>query len=111
MQLLVGAVRGGAAPRAPADDQAHGVAVPRELGRAASALRGLRRRAIARLGRPVRCEVCEEELFRGVPLVWGGRLNFFGAEQTLVRVDWDKMNRMTFRHVERDRCGTLRRES
>lgn len=57
------------------------------------------------LGRPVRCEVCGEVLFRGIPVVWRGRLKLFGAESARVRVDWDKMNRMTFRHVDLDRCG------
>jgi hypothetical protein len=52
----------------------------------------------------VRCEECGEVLFRGLPFIWRGRLKLLGAERILVRADWDKMNRMTFRHVERDRC-------
>jgi hypothetical protein len=32
-------------------------------------------------------------------------VKFLGADRVLVRADWDKMNRMTFRHVERDLCG------
>lgn len=84
---------------------------PRELGSIASAVRTFRSRAIARLGRPVRCEICGEELFRGVPLVWRGRLKVLGSEQSLVRADWDKMNRMTFSHVQRDRCGAQGRET
>jgi len=59
---------------------------------------------VTRLGRPVYCELCGEELFRGVPFLWRGRLQMLGAESTRVRADWDKMNRMAFRHVERDRC-------
>jgi len=59
---------------------------------------------MASVGRPVQCEVCGDVLFRGFPLIWRGRLKLLGAESALVRVDWDKMNRMTFRHVEMDRC-------
>jgi glycosyltransferase involved in cell wall biosynthesis len=67
-------------------------------------LRNARTMMIDKIGRPVRCEVCGEVLFRGLPLVTAGRLKLLGAEQAQVRVDWDKMNRLTFRHVERDRC-------
>ncbi len=77
----------------------------------ASALRGLRTRAITRLGRPIHCEVCGGELFRGVPVIWRGRLKFLGSEQNLVRVDWDKMNRMAFSHVQRDQCRTRQRRT
>lgn len=69
-------------------------------------LRRLRTRLLRAIGRPVRCEVCGEVLFRGLPFIWRGRLKLFGAESTSVRADWDKMNRMTFRHVEMDRCGS-----
>ena len=69
-------------------------------------LRTMRARVVERVGRPVRCEVCGEVLFRGLPFVWGGRVKFLGAEGRLVRADWDKMNRMTFRHVELHRCDT-----
>jgi len=91
---------------APSDGA--GVPEPRRLGRVASAIRELRSGAIARLGRPIDCEVCGEELFRGLPVVWRGRLKFLGSEQSLVRVDWDKMNRMTFSHVLRDECDARR---
>ena len=67
-------------------------------------LRRLRTRVVAHVGRPVRCEVCDEVLFRGVAIVWRGRLHLLGAESALVRADWDKMNRMAFRHVETDAC-------
>jgi hypothetical protein len=69
-------------------------------------LRRVRSRVVARVGRPVRCEVCGEILFRGVAIVWRGRLHLLGAESALVRADWDKMNRMAFRHVETDACGS-----
>lgn len=67
-------------------------------------LRQARTRTIATIGRPVRCEVCGAVLFRGLPFIWRGRLKLLGAESLPVRVDWDKMNRMTFRHVELDQC-------
>lgn len=64
----------------------------------------MRTTVVEKVGRPVHCEVCGQVLFRGLPFVWGGRLKVLGAERVLVRADWDKMNRMTFRHVERNRC-------
>ena len=67
-------------------------------------LRRLRTEAVEKTGRPVRCEVCGGVLFRGFAFIWRGRLKILGAERELVRADWDKMNRMTFRHVERDHC-------
>jgi len=69
-------------------------------------LRDARSRIVRAVGRPVRCEACGEVLFYGLPLLWRGRLKLLGAESALVRADWDKMNRMTFRHVESDRCAT-----
>jgi glycosyltransferase involved in cell wall biosynthesis len=80
---------------------------PEPTHRLHSPLRGARGTLVERIGRPVRCEVCGEVLFRGLPFVWRGRLKVLGAERRLVRADWDKMNRMTFRHVERDRCKPL----
>ena len=68
-------------------------------------LRRLRSRLIRVLGRPVRCEVCGNVLFTGIPFLWRGRLKLLGAETARVRVDWDKMNRLTFRHIEIDRCN------
>ena len=67
-------------------------------------LRRLRTWLLARFGRPVRCEVCGDVLFRGFSVIWRGKLKLLGAEPALVRADWDKMNRMTFRHVESDHC-------
>jgi GT2 family glycosyltransferase len=77
---------------------------PRPVRRLHAPLRQMRAGIVDKLGRPVRCEICGQVLFRGLPVVWGGRLKVLGAERILVRVDWDKMNRMSFRHVERDRC-------
>ena len=54
--------------------------------------------------RPVRCEVCGAELFRGLPIPWRGGVKLLGAEYALVRVDWSSMNQLVFRHVEADRC-------
>ncbi len=67
-------------------------------------LRQVRTNITQTIGRPVRCELCGQVLFRGIPFIWRGRLKLLGAESASVRVDWDKMNRMTFRHVEIDRC-------
>jgi glycosyltransferase involved in cell wall biosynthesis len=77
---------------------------PGPAGRLHAPLRRARTTVIDKVGRPVRCEVCGGVLFRGLPLVMGGRLKLLGAEQVQLRADWDKMNRMTFRHVERDLC-------
>jgi hypothetical protein len=70
-------------------------------------LRELRSKVAEKIGRPVRCEVCGRVLFRTLPYVWRGRLKVLGAERALVRADWDKMNRLSFRHVERDHCKPL----
>lgn len=67
-------------------------------------LRRARAQFVRAVGRPVRCEVCGQVLFHGLPFIWRGRLKLLGAESVLVRADWDKMNRLTFRHVEQDRC-------
>jgi len=74
---------------------------------------GARQRAIKRtllraLGRPVRCELCGETLFRAVPVVARGRVKLIGAECALVRVDFDSMNHLSFRHVQADRCSSQR---
>jgi GT2 family glycosyltransferase len=78
---------------------------PRPVRRLHAPLRQVRTKVVEKVGRPVRCEVCGRVLFRGLPFVWRGRLKILGAEGAPVRADWDKMNRMTFRHVERDRCN------
>jgi glycosyltransferase involved in cell wall biosynthesis len=75
------------------------------IRRAHVSLRDLRSRMTDAVGRPVRCEACGEILFRGIPFIWRGRLKILGAESEAVRVDWDKMNRMVFRHVDVYRCG------
>lgn len=65
----------------------------------------VKRALIASLGRPVRCELCGEVLFRAVPIVRSGRVKLVGAEYALVRVDFASMNHLSFRHVEADRCS------
>jgi GT2 family glycosyltransferase len=67
-------------------------------------LRQARTRLVRTVGRPVRCERCGAELFRGVALLWRGRVILLGAEGAHVRVDWDRMNRLSFRHVDQDHC-------
>lgn len=78
----------------------------RLVGRLHLPLRQVRTNITETLGRPVRCESCGEVLFNGMPFIWRGRLKLLGAESAWVRVDWDKMNRMTFRHAEIDRCSS-----
>ena len=63
---------------------------------------------LSALGRRVRCELCGQALFTGLPIVWAGGVKVVGAEYALVRVDWDSMNRLVFRHAEADRCPALR---
>jgi|tagenome__1003787_1003787.scaffolds.fasta_scaffold20968984_2 hypothetical protein len=62
------------------------------------------KRLVLASGRPVRCEACGVELFRVVPIPWRGGVKLLGAEQALVRVDFDSMNELVFRHVEADSC-------
>jgi hypothetical protein len=62
------------------------------------------KRLVLERGRPIRCEACGEELFRGLPVPWRGGVKLLGAESALVRVDWSTMNELVFRHVESDRC-------
>lgn len=76
---------------------------PRET--AGSTKQAVKRALIASLGRPVRCELCGEVLFRGLPIVRGGRVKLIGAEYALIRVDFASMNHLSFRHVEADRCA------
>jgi GT2 family glycosyltransferase len=66
--------------------------------------REMRAKLVRLVGRPVRCEVCGEVLFRGLPFIWRGKLKLLGAESALVRADWDKMNRIALRHVESQDC-------
>ena len=79
---------------------------PRDQG--FSALKRGLKRVIARVGFPVHCEVCGERLFRGVPLIHHGKLKLLGADLAVIRVDWDEVNRLVFRHVEVDRCRSGR---
>jgi len=59
---------------------------------------------VAVTGRPLQCEMCGKQLFRSYPFVWRGRLKLRGAEVAEVRADWDKNDRLTFRHVEAEKC-------
>lgn len=91
-------------PFGPAPKPEHG-GWPAPADRLHAPLRRARGRITHALGRPVRCEVCGEVLFHGVPVVRAGRLKLYGAESARVRADWDKMNRLAFRHIDADRCG------
>lgn len=101
--LRLAEVEGRLPPLGPPPKPPHG-GWPRPVQRLHAPLRRARARLTFALGRPVRCEVCGEVMFRGLPLIWRGRLKLFGAETARVRADWDKMNRMTFRHVDLDCC-------
>jgi hypothetical protein len=68
----------------------------------------LKRLTLYVLGRRVTCELCGETLFRAKPLVRRGRVKLQGAEDAVVRVEFDSMNTLAFRHVEADRCPALR---
>ena len=70
----------------------------------------LRRPLLRVLGRSVNCELCGEPLFRTSPFVRRGRVKLPGADEALVRVDFDSANALVFRHVQADRCPALRAE-
>ena len=55
-------------------------------------------------GRDIRCEVCHHRLFRGHALVRHGGVKLLGAEYALVRVDFDSMNQLVFRHAAPGEC-------
>lgn len=60
--------------------------------------------ALTGVGRTISCENCGRELFKGIPVVWRGRLRLLGSAAALVRVDWDGKNSLAFRHVEQEVC-------
>lgn len=64
--------------------------------------------AIALVGRPIRCEVCDEILVKAIPIIWKGEVKVIGAEAGLVAVDFASMNRLVFRHVEVAACQAPR---
>jgi hypothetical protein len=70
--------------------------------------RALKRLVLRVFGREVRCELCGGPLFRARPFVSSGRVKLQGAEDALVRVDFDSMNTLVFRHVEAEHCPALR---
>jgi hypothetical protein len=55
-------------------------------------------------GGDVRCEICGRRLFRGKAFVGRGGVKLLGAERSLVRVDFDSMNRLVFRHAAPGEC-------
>ncbi len=60
--------------------------------------------ALTGAGRSIHCEICGRELFKGIPVVWRGRLRLLGSAAGFVRVDWDGKNTLAFRHVEQEVC-------
>ncbi len=67
-------------------------------------LRGVGRRLV-RLAPAVRCERCGEPLFRAIPVLTGGRLRLYGAEQAIVRVTFSSRRTLAFRHEALDACA------
>ena len=43
-----------------------------------------------------------------MPFVWRGRVKLWGAEATLVQVDFESMNTLVFSHIEAHRCPPIR---
>lgn len=82
---------------------------PSRVGQNGGVRRRLKRALLRVAGRPVRCELCGEPLFRALPVATGGRIKVQGAEHALVRVEFASMNHLVFRHLEADRCPALRR--
>ena len=64
----------------------------------------IKRALLAVLGRPLRCELCDEVLATAAPFVWKGQLVLVGAEQEFVAVDFASMNRLVFRHAQAGAC-------
>jgi len=69
--------------------------------------RGVKRMVV----RTVHWEVCGQRLFRGVPLIHHDKLKLLGADLAIIRVDWDEVNRLVFRHVEVGHCRSGRAKS
>jgi hypothetical protein len=66
-------------------------------------------RAFLRIfGRDLACATCGRPLFRGLPIVWRGRVKVIGATEP-VRVTFQTRNTLQFRHVELDRCPSPER--
>jgi hypothetical protein len=60
------------------------------------------------VGRDLACATCGRPLFRGLPIVWRGKLRVIGATEP-VRVAFAARNTLEFRHVELDRCPSPER--
>lgn len=58
------------------------------------------------LGRPVRCSECGRTLFRGIAFVWRGKVKVVGAGEQTIRVAFDDVNVLHFRHVHLEQCPT-----
>ncbi len=55
-------------------------------------------------GRPIRCASCDLALFRGIPVVWRGRVWLIGAAQSDVRVSFDGRSSLRFHHLWLHKC-------
>jgi hypothetical protein len=56
------------------------------------------------LGRDLKCSACGRTLFRGLPIVFRGRVRIIGAEEHNVRIAWSSKNDLELRHLELDHC-------
>ncbi|HKN67166.1 MAG TPA: hypothetical protein VJW73_12880 [Gemmatimonadaceae bacterium] len=68
--------------------------------------RGVERIVLRLLGRPVVCAACGRQLFKGLPLVWRGKVWLIGAYNETVHVSFVSSERMEFRHAHVDGCAT-----
>jgi hypothetical protein len=75
----------------------------RRLGRSRIG-RGAETLLLRVLGRPLRCAVCGRVLFRGLPIVWRGRVKVIGARESTVRVAFRTKDTLELRHAELGAC-------
>src|SRR5690242_8552218 len=68
------------------------------------ARRGMKKRLL-RFAPTIRCERCGEPLFKAYPVVEGGSLHLFGAEEITVSAHWSSKRTLRFRHEGLDLCA------
>ena len=61
-------------------------------------------RRLLRFAPVVRCSRCGRPLFRAIPVVANGRVRLYGAETSVVRVEWTSRHTLAFRHEALDAC-------
>jgi hypothetical protein len=65
-------------------------------------------RAFDALAPAFRCQRCGGTAFRGIPVVWRGRLRIIGAARRIVAVDWESQDDLAFVHAVAADCPALR---